>query len=595
MPRTTLRPAYLLAPLALAAAMGCEQPTEPRFEPLTPAFAQGTNGVWTVNSLADPGDGVCDDSECTLREAIAAAANGDHIVFGPALQGNVALTAGQLDLVGRALSIDGGGRIVIDAQGNSRVMSVRSNILAGAVALTGLTLKNGNESGEAGGGLYASGAAVTLDRVIVTENRSLVEGGGMFLEASDVTIGNSVISRNEAANLGGGISTIRSTLRLTDSTLELNVTNNFGGGALFSGANARTFVYGSTVSDNHARGSSGVAGGLWLGSGELTITNSTISGNSATGGAGVINGDALGVGTPAGGILTIRHSTITANISSTGSGITHGGNGANHTTVANSIVAGNANSDCSAPSGGFSSAGYNLGETDPNGACAVYFVSPGDVLVNPAQVFTDVLEQALSDNGGPTKTHALIVRGRAVDAGYCPGQTKDQRGFQRPVDDPSMPNAVDACDIGAYELQGPVIPVADLMVSQSVDRASVKQGDLLTYSIRVRNLGPQTAPNVILTDLLSSGVTFVDARMNKGTVTAPPRGETGTVTWYLGDLQDQENQVAEIVVTVLVRGKTTITSTASVTGDVADPNVANNSAAITVSVGAGAGGGGPKK
>jgi hypothetical protein len=49
-------------------------------------------------------------------------------------------------------------------------------------------------------------------------------------------------------------------------------------------------------------------------------------------------------------------------------------------------------------------------------------------------------------------------------------------------------------------------------------------------------------------------------------------------------MADQANEVAEIKVTVLVRGKTTVTSTATVTGDVADPNTANNSAAITVSV-----------
>jgi uncharacterized surface anchored protein len=49
-------------------------------------------------------------------------------------------------------------------------------------------------------------------------------------------------------------------------------------------------------------------------------------------------------------------------------------------------------------------------------------------------------------------------------------------------------------------------------------------------------------------------------------------------------------------VTVLVKGRTTITNTASVTGDVADPNEANNSAAIRVSVASGTGGkGGGKK
>jgi hypothetical protein len=57
---------------------------------------------------------------------------------------------------------------------------------------------------------------------------------------------------------------------------------------------------------------------------------------------------------------------------------------------------------------------------------------------------------------------------------------------------------------------------------------------------------------------------------------------------------DQANEVATITVTVLVRGKTTITNRASVTSDASDPNTANNSSAITVSVAAGSAGGGGK-
>jgi len=64
--------------------------------------------------------------------------------------------------------------------------------------------------------------------------------------------------------------------------------------------------------------------------------------------------------------------------------------------------------------------------------------------------------------------------------------------------------------------------------------------------------------------------------------------------WNLGDLLDQANETAEIKVTVLVRGKTTITNTATVAGDVPDPNSANNSASITVSVASGSGGGSKK-
>jgi hypothetical protein len=66
-------------------------------------------------------------------------------------------------------------------------------------------------------------------------------------------------------------------------------------------------------------------------------------------------------------------------------------------------------------------------------------------------VFTEVLEQQLRASGGPTWTHALIERGRAVDAGYCPGETANQRGFARPYDEPRIPNALDGCGIGAFE------------------------------------------------------------------------------------------------------------------------------------------------
>jgi uncharacterized repeat protein (TIGR01451 family) len=150
-----------------------------------------------------------------------------------------------------------------------------------------------------------------------------------------------------------------------------------------------------------------------------------------------------------------------------------------------------------------------------------------------------------------------------------------------------MPNVLDACDIGAYELQGPVVPRSDLMVSQSANKTSVRAGDLLTYTVRVRNLGPETAPNAVLTNVLSSGVTFVSATHAKGTHTAPPTGETGTVTWYLGDMADQANEFTEIKVTVRIKGKTSITNVASVTADVIDPNTANNTASLQTTVAAG--------
>jgi uncharacterized repeat protein (TIGR01451 family) len=123
-----------------------------------------------------------------------------------------------------------------------------------------------------------------------------------------------------------------------------------------------------------------------------------------------------------------------------------------------------------------------------------------------------------------------------------------------------------------------------------VDRTTVRQGDPLTYTITVRNFGPDTAINAVVNDLLSSGSTFISASANRGVFTGPPIGQTGTVTWYVGDLLNNGQESAQISVTVIVRGRTTITNTASVTSNTADPNTANNTASITTSVAQGGGG-----
>jgi hypothetical protein len=61
----------------------------------------------------------------------------------------------------------------------------------------------------------------------------------------------------------------------------------------------------------------------------------------------------------------------------------------------------------------------------------------------------------LSNNGGPTWTHALTPGSVAIDQGICPGVSADQRGYPRPIDLPAVPNASDGCDVGAYEVQQP--------------------------------------------------------------------------------------------------------------------------------------------
>lgn len=528
-----------------------------------PHFAQGDGGVWTVTTLDYLGDGTCDEASCTLREAIGAASNDEMIVFAAGLQGDIevpsVLPPGEQYgfLIENRLTIDGDGRIAIDGNGLVRILQVdgtSGDTEPVPVTLKGLTIKNGRSlSGGSAGISVVNGADLTLDHTIVADNLAVgtsAEGGGINVSPSSaLTLINSTVTGN-MATLGGGI------------YVDGSVT-----------------IVGSTFSANQAVTGGGVLlGGVATG----TIERSTFSGNLAG-----VAGDGHGAGIHNKGQLQIRSTTIVGNrnlgVTGSGGGLWSEG----WATIANTIVAGNqgpGEANCGwDESEDLESLGHNIAETESH--CQLG--KPGDILLAEGQLFTQVLEEALDDNGGPTETHALIVRGRAVDAGYCPGETVDQRGFTRPVDDPVMPNKLDACDIGAYELQGPFVARTDLIVSQSADKASVKQGDLLTYTVRVQNLGPETAPNVVVTDVLSSGVTFVSAEHAKGTHTAPPVGETGTVTWYLGDLLDQGNETTEIKVTVRLKGKTTITNTASVASDAVDPNPANNTASLTTSVTAG--------
>ena len=538
----------LLFGLAVAA---CQDPlvspddTGPGVVP-RPQFAQGDNGTWTVNTLAHPGDGVCDDVECTLREAIIDAASEDRIVFAAGLVGDIAVGGnGGLNIIAKSLSIDGAGRIGLDGGGVYRVLVVDGVFDPIEVTLTGLTIKNGsmiNNAGWGAGLAVGNMARVRLDRVTVVNNETAENGGGIYVDdLSTLELVHSTVSANTAA-VGGGIYN-GGDLTILASTISGN-TGESAGGIRNLGEATATIVL-STISGNQSTGSNS-RGGAILNSGSVTLRSSTIAGNSA--------GDQGGGLASTGGTATLANTIMVGN--TTGGGLPD---------------------DCDGV--GNSSLGHNL-----TGDC---FSGPTDLLVTPPQVYTEVLDVELKDNGGPTETHALIARGRAVDAGYCPGETTDQRGFGRPIDDPVMPNALDACDIGAYELQGPFVARTDLIVSQSANKTSVKAGDLLTYTVRVRNLGPETAPNVVVTNVLSTGVTFVSATHGKGTHTAPPAGETGTVTWYLGDLLDQGNETTDIQVTVRIKGRTTITNKADVASDAVDPNPANNTASLTTSVAAG--------
>jgi CSLREA domain-containing protein len=392
------RPAPRLAVIVLTvvtiAATACRDVATAPTMPRTLALSVSGDGAWLVNSLAEPGDGICSNNECTLREAIAAAQSGDRITFKSNLSGTIALVLGQLK-VEKSVTIEGPGAgvLAIDGRNSSAVFVI------------------GPTSGPP--------AIVTISGLTITGGREFFGGGGIVVNyESRLALIGSIVTASSAPR-GGGI-------------------YNYG----------RLTLVSSTVSGNLA----GIGGGGIFNNGVLTLNRSTVSGNRSLDVGGGIYTSCAVIGCGDG--LTIRSSTVTANDAVTAGGGVH----VEDTGVmVNSILAGNrVNGDAAALTadcsefGGLKSLGHTLKSST---GCGGLHGSPTDVVVPTSQVFTAVLELALADNGGRVTTHALIERGFAIDAGYCPGETVDGRGFPRPYDDARMPNAVDGCDIGAFEWQ----------------------------------------------------------------------------------------------------------------------------------------------
>lgn len=127
---------------------------------------------------------------------------------------------------------------------------------------------------------------------------------------------------------------------------------------------------------------------------------------------------------------------------------------------------------------------------------------------------------------------------------------------------------------GAAAAVGPT----DLSITKTDSPDPVVQGNNLTYTIKVDNLGANDASAVSVADTLPKDVDFVSV-----TTTAGSCQHTGdTVTCELG----QVNAGGSATVTIVVKAKHsgTISNTATVTTSVSDSNTANNSATATTTV-----------
>ena len=425
----------------------------PVFVVLLAMSCPGLAATFNVNSTADgtdanPGNGVCETGAgngiCTLRAAIqesnaSAAFPPDQIIL-PA--GTYVLTGGFLEITASASIVGGGANSTfIDGSNASSIFLISNSGSNPIVNISGVTIRNGN-----GGFDFGTGIRVTPD--------------------SSLSLANSIVSGNTASVGGVGIAN-EGSLTVFRSTIRDNVIDGGGGGLTGTGAGIfNTSV--ANIIESTVSGNVGIRGGGISNSGNLDIRNSTISGNSASVGGGIRNISP--------GVVNIAFSTITDNeagletgeplANRVGGGIFNLG----QVNIGNSILARNTDArltsdplfapDCSSTAAfGFTSFRGNLvGVVNAN--CdmrdTIFGAPPLFDMTGTEGTPLNPLIGALSNNGGPTATHGLLVGSPAIDQGTgvtsatffdCP--SRDQRGLSRPVDGDG--NGVDDCDIGASE------------------------------------------------------------------------------------------------------------------------------------------------
>ncbi len=238
----------------------------------------------------------------------------------------------------------------------------------------------------------ASNGALTI---VGSDDGTVIDGGGIdrvfrVRAGADATFDKLTIQNGNTTSSGGAIDAASSgsTITISNSLIQNNSAGSYGGGVNINNGS----IVNTTFVGNTAETYGGAISTFTSGSFETTFDHVTIVGNSA--------------GFEAGGIM---------------------GSGSN-ATVSNSLIAGNGLIDEES----FGSDIYGLA------------VTPINSIVGTTETpLADLVSTTLADNGGPTKTLALLADSPAIDAGAV-GSLVDQRGTVRPQGI--------ATDIGAYEV-----------------------------------------------------------------------------------------------------------------------------------------------
>jgi hypothetical protein len=288
------------------------------------------------------------------------------------------------------------------------------------VTITGLAITGGRLSNGAG---VSNSGVLTLRDCEIFGNTAVGEhpsgrGAGVLhivgRPGANLTVDRCWIHDN-TARFGGGIWAANNNagtgqLNVISSTISNNTATEERGGGIFS--TIPTVVSSSTINGNVAN----QGGGINMFDGTLVVNQSTISGNSIA-----FTGSNNPTYYQGGGIysefspVTLNNCTVTGNTSpNTGGGIDLSGSSSAPLTLNNTIIAGNTSPMGPDVSGTITTSNGANFVGNPAGSMGgsftdKTFASTGSTLAT--------LLGPLADNGGPTKTHALVAGSPAINAG----------------------------------------------------------------------------------------------------------------------------------------------------------------------------------
>ena len=434
---------------------------------------------FSVTTTADEYDGSC-DAHCSLRDAVSAAnqAPGANRILLQA-QTYLLTRAAPPGASGGALDEDGNlkGDLYVEGERSSPGLtgSVHSRIsgqtnerllevLPGAVLNLDLLVMDGGATSYNGGAIENHGQ-LSLRRMVLEDNQAVTpdalipvaeadryrygQGGAIAnygsLSIRDLYIQDNLAQGSSAGNQGrGGAIFNQGTVQVRNSTVRRNRVADQAltgaGGGLYNLGSAD--IARSAFLENYGlRDTRG--GAIANEGGTLQMVNSTLSGHIR---GGLSNGYP---GNPVSDLAVAKLINVT--IAGNAGGVHNWG----ELRIRNSLIAGNFDWDTGAA---FNC--ENLGDTyryeaiglllndEPSNCTANVFV--------PFDQTYSVLMKSLfldGDNGGPTKTYALLPGSPALDAAIGDCNNHDQRGFPRPVD--GNGDGVAVCDLGAFELGAP--------------------------------------------------------------------------------------------------------------------------------------------